>query len=70
MLFIGTRFSNLYTSVDTPARGRVVDINYEANFPLGWLLNGGFKKWWGFEFARGGWVSLGGRRNGRVVGGV
>ena len=22
--FIGTRFSNLYTSVDTPARGRVV----------------------------------------------
>ena len=23
MLFIGTRFSNLYTSVDTPARGRV-----------------------------------------------
>jgi hypothetical protein len=24
VLFIGTRFSNLYTSVDTPARGRVV----------------------------------------------
>ena len=24
-LFIGTRFSNLYISVDTPARGRVVD---------------------------------------------
>ena len=23
-LFIGTRFSNLYTAVDTPARGRVV----------------------------------------------
>jgi hypothetical protein len=24
VLFIGTRFSNLYTSVDTPAKGRVV----------------------------------------------
>ncbi len=24
MLFIGTQFSNLYTAVDTPARGRVV----------------------------------------------
>jgi hypothetical protein len=24
VLFIGTRFSNLYTSVDTPARGPVV----------------------------------------------
>jgi hypothetical protein len=24
VLIIGTRFSNLYTSVDTPARGRVV----------------------------------------------
>jgi hypothetical protein len=24
VLFIGARFSNLYTSVDTPARGRVV----------------------------------------------
>ncbi len=23
VLFIGTRFSNLYTAVDTPARGRV-----------------------------------------------
>jgi len=23
VLFIGTQFSNLYTSVDTPARGRV-----------------------------------------------
>ena len=23
MLFIGTQFSNLYTTVDTPARGRV-----------------------------------------------
>jgi hypothetical protein len=23
-LFIGTQFSNLYTAVDTPARGRVV----------------------------------------------
>ena len=24
VLFIGTQFSNLYTAVDTPARGRVV----------------------------------------------
>ena len=24
VLFIGTKFSNLYTAVDTPARGRVV----------------------------------------------
>jgi hypothetical protein len=24
LLFIGTQFSNLYTAVDTPARGRVV----------------------------------------------
>ena len=23
MVFIGTRFSNLYTAVDTPAKGRV-----------------------------------------------
>ncbi len=26
MLFIGTQFSNLYTAVDTPARGRVVTV--------------------------------------------
>ena len=26
VLFNGTRFSNLYTSVDTPARGRVVKV--------------------------------------------
>ena len=28
MLFIGTRFSNRYTAVDTPARGRVGSPNY------------------------------------------
>ena len=28
MLFIGTQFSNLYTAVDTPARGRVGSPNY------------------------------------------
>jgi hypothetical protein len=27
VLFIGTQFSNLYTAVDTPARGRVVSIH-------------------------------------------
>ncbi len=26
MLFIGTQFSNLYTAVDTPARGREVTV--------------------------------------------
>ena len=29
MLFIGTQFSNLYTAVDTPARGRV-ESGWEA----------------------------------------
>jgi hypothetical protein len=28
VLFIGTQFSNLYTAVDTPARGRVVAISH------------------------------------------
>ena len=28
MLFIGTQFSNLYTAVDTPARGRVYGIYF------------------------------------------
>ena len=31
MLFIGTQCSNLYTSVDTPAKGRVVNAVREMN---------------------------------------
>jgi hypothetical protein len=39
VLFIGTRFSNLYTSVDTPARGRVVvDLEEEPETSLAWRL--------------------------------
>jgi hypothetical protein len=32
VLFIGTRFSNLYTSVDTPTRGRVVQVFQHFDF--------------------------------------
>jgi hypothetical protein len=30
VLFIGTQFSNLYTAVDTPARGRERVVNEEC----------------------------------------
>ena len=36
MLFIGTQFSNLYTAVDTPARGRVgVCVVFVCKYVLG-----------------------------------
>ena len=31
-MFIGTQFSNLYTAVDTPARGRVGSLTHEHRF--------------------------------------
>ena len=35
MLFIGTQFSNLYTAVDTPARGRGYIVGWHR-WTLGW----------------------------------
>jgi hypothetical protein len=33
VIFIGTQFSNLYTAVDTPARGRVGEKTLGKTFP-------------------------------------